>query len=159
LLQDQLLHTVLDTLPGSLQAYAWHLPADMQAGQNFSVRISSVSDAGIYGLSEGVFAIVDSTTDVEEEGQMFSAGSSLGQNSPNPFNTVTRISYTIHKSDRVSLKIYDLSGKEVHTLVNEFQNPGSYAINFNAVGLSAGIYFYELRVGSAFVESRKMLLY
>jgi hypothetical protein len=158
-LQDQLLHVVLDTLPGSLQAYAWLLPADIQTGQNFCVRISSVSDAGIYGLSEGVFAIVDSTTDVEEAGQMFPAGSFLGQNSPNPFNSITRIAYTIQKSDWVSLKIYNLTGKEVHTLVNESQDPGSYAVDFKANGLSPGIYFYELRVGSEFVESRKMLLY
>jgi len=82
---------------------------------------------------------------------------SLSQNYPNPFNPSTTINYTIPKSGLVSLKIYDIVGKEVVSLVNEVKNAGSYNLQFNASNLSSGTYFYRLESGS-FVETKKMLL-
>jgi photosystem II stability/assembly factor-like uncharacterized protein len=81
----------------------------------------------------------------------------LNQNYPNPFNPSTRISYSIPNLDFVTLKIYDLLGREVQTLVNKFQRPGKYVVNFNAHNLSSGIYFYKFQVGSYFIKTRKML--
>lgn len=72
----------------------------------------------------------------------------LYQNSPNPFNPTTSISYELYTATKVMLKIYSLDGKEVETLVDEFQTPGSYKIEFNATKyteLSSGIYFYKLQ--------------
>ena len=81
----------------------------------------------------------------------------LKQNYPNPFNPLTNISYSIPVSGFVTVKIYDFLGKEIKTLVHEFQQAGDYSFNFNANTLTSGIYFYELRVGKDFVETKKML--
>ena len=82
---------------------------------------------------------------------------SLLQNYPNPFNPVTKIDFEIPKQGLVTLKIYDVLGREVTTLVNEMKSAGSYSIDFNASGLSSGIYFYKLTT-EAFSETKKMLL-
>ena len=81
----------------------------------------------------------------------------VSQNYPNPFNSSTRISYSIPNSDFVTVKIYDLFGREIQTLINEFQNTGMYSVSFDASELSSGIYFYKLQVGSDFIETKKML--
>lgn len=84
---------------------------------------------------------------------------SLSQNYPNPFNPSTKINYVIKQSGFVSLKIFDLLGKEVASLVNEKQNAGSYAVDFNSAefNLPSGIYFYTLSAGE-FKETKKMVL-
>jgi hypothetical protein len=91
---------------------------------------------------------------------------SLAQNYPNPFNPVTTIAYSIPnvtlsgvEGSRVQLKIYDVLGNEVATLVNEEKIPGSYKVEFEIqnLELSSGIYFYKLQAGS-FVETKKMIL-
>jgi hypothetical protein len=81
----------------------------------------------------------------------------LEQNYPNPFNPTTIIKYQIPENSFVTLKIYDLLGKEVATLVNKEQTKGFYSTEFNAEKLSSGVYFYRLHAGS-FVETRKMIL-
>jgi hypothetical protein len=81
----------------------------------------------------------------------------LAQNYPNPFNPTTTIRYQIPTAETVSLKVYDVLGKEVATLVSGRQEAGNYAVPFNASGLSSGMYFYQLQAGS-FVETRKMML-
>jgi ligand-binding sensor domain-containing protein len=81
----------------------------------------------------------------------------LSQNYPNPFNPVTNFEFRIADFGFVVLKIYDVLGKVVATLVNEEKNPGIYKINFNAAGLSSGVYFYKLQAGS-FVQTKKMIL-
>ena len=82
---------------------------------------------------------------------------SLSQNFPNPFNPSTMIQYSIPDAQRVELKVYDLLGREVQTLVNTVQNPGSYNVMFNAQNLSSGVYFYKLTAGS-YTEIKKMTL-
>lgn len=81
----------------------------------------------------------------------------LSQNYPNPFNPVTNLEFGILKLGFVSLKIYDMTGKEVTTLVNGNLHPGIYKYNFDASGLSSGIYFYTLKAGD-FIETKKMNL-
>jgi hypothetical protein len=81
----------------------------------------------------------------------------LEQNYPNPFNPSTIIKYAIPKSGLVTLKIYDILGKEVKTLVNEFKSNGEYSINFNADKLSSGVYFYQLISGD-YNSIKKMIL-
>ncbi|MEO6694213.1 MAG: T9SS type A sorting domain-containing protein, partial [Ignavibacteria bacterium] len=71
----------------------------------------------------------------------------LFQNYPNPFNPITVIKYKIQKDNFISLKIFDVSGKEIITLVNEKQSSGIYKIDFNASDLPSGIYFYTLKAG------------
>jgi PKD repeat protein len=81
----------------------------------------------------------------------------LDQNYPNPFNPATRISYSISKPGQVSLKVYDILGREVAALVNGYQQANHYSVNFNAGKLASGIYLYKLKTGE-FVQTRKMLL-
>lgn len=81
----------------------------------------------------------------------------LKQNYPNPFNPSTVISYSIAKSSHVTLKIYDVLGKEVRVLVNEGVEPGNYQVTLDAQHLSSGIYFYQLEAGNK-IETRKMML-
>ncbi len=81
----------------------------------------------------------------------------LNQNYPNPFNPSTRISFQIPNSEFVTLKIYDILGREVKTLVNEEMEKGKYDYDFNASAFSSGIYFYRLKAGS-FVDTKKIIL-
>jgi streptogramin lyase len=81
----------------------------------------------------------------------------LSQNYPNPFNPSTKINYQITQNNFVSLKVYDVLGNEITTLVNENKPAGNYEINFNASSLSSGVYLYKLQAGS-FVETKKMIL-
>jgi streptogramin lyase len=81
----------------------------------------------------------------------------LSQNYPNPFNPSTKIKYQIATSNPVSLKIYDVLGNEVATLVNELQSTGNYEVTFDASTLPSGIYIYKLQAGS-FIETKKMIL-
>ncbi len=81
----------------------------------------------------------------------------LEQNYPNPFNPITTISYQIPELSFVTLKIYDVLGNEIATLVNEEKPTGSYEVKFNGKQLTSGIYFYTLRAGSS-VETKKMIL-
>ena len=81
----------------------------------------------------------------------------LSQNYPNPFNPKTIISYSIPKSEFIVIKVYNASGQEIKTLVNEQQPSGKYEVQFNENNLASGIYFYQLQAGS-FTETKKMLL-
>ena len=81
----------------------------------------------------------------------------LSQNYPNPFNPNTRIQYAITSNQFVSLKVYDILGNEVETLVNENKPTGNYEINFNASELASGIYFYKIQAGN-FIKTKKMIL-
>lgn len=83
---------------------------------------------------------------------------SLYQNFPNPFNPITMIQYNIPKESFVTMKVYDVSGREVKELVNEMQTAGPHSVSFNAVELPSSIYFYTLKAGNNFTETKKMLL-
>jgi len=82
---------------------------------------------------------------------------SLSQNYPNPFNPITTISFTIEHPQFVTLKVYDLLGREVQALIDEDRLPGQHAVAFDASDLSSGIYFYRLQAGDI-AESKRMVL-
>ncbi|WP_448522310.1 T9SS type A sorting domain-containing protein [Schleiferia thermophila] len=81
----------------------------------------------------------------------------LEQNYPNPFNPATSIQYQVSSISTVSLKVYDILGREVATLVNEEQQPGYYEVQFNGSSLASGLYIYRLQAGS-FVSVKKMMM-
>jgi len=82
----------------------------------------------------------------------------LHQNFPNPFKGSTKISYSLSNPGFVSLKVYDIVGKEIQTLTNQFQTNGTYTISFDASHLDEGIYFYSLQVGNKTIETKRMIM-
>ena len=106
-------------------------------------------------------------TDVEYEGTSTVSTFKLYQNYPNPFNPSTKIKFTIPSVETTrrvvftTLKVYDILGNEIATLVNEELSPGEYVVNFNTSSIkhipSSGIYFYTLKAGE-FVQTKKMIL-
>jgi len=101
--------------------------------------------------------VADLTTGVKEIHGVLPEAYNLEQNYPNPFNPTTNIRYSIPASSDVSLKVYNLVGEEVATLVNGHQDAGHYVADFDATNLANGTYFYTLKAGN-FSETKKMLL-
>jgi len=85
------------------------------------------------------------------------SGYSLSQNYPNPFNQMTNIKYQITNKSFIILKIFDITGKEITTLLNEEKQTGIYSIRFDAGNLSSGVYFYQMSVNGKAVDVKKMI--
>jgi hypothetical protein len=96
-------------------------------------------------------------TSVNESGEIINSYK-LFQNYPNPFNPVTVINYQIHDPGFVSLKVYNIIGQEVVTLVNEVKNTGSYQVSFDGTKLNSGIYFYTLTAGNKTITKKMALI-
>jgi hypothetical protein len=116
------------------------------------------------GLSSyDTIQVLGFTTSVES-GESFPPSFRLQQNYPNPFNPVSAIRYSLAVRAYVRVKIYDVLGREVTTLVDGVESPGEKSVNWNASGLASGVYFYRLEATSAtdparaFTHTRKMLL-
>jgi hypothetical protein len=119
---------------------------------NWSYRLKQIDLDGT--VSYGPAVLVEMTTDVAEEVPTEYA---LLQNYPNPFNPSTKIEYHILRSGFVSLKIYNLLGQEVATVVQEELNPGSYEAMWDAADMPSGAYFYRLQAGE-FTATKKLML-
>lgn len=119
--------------------------------------IIGLDGPGIYKIAASELGITTSVEKTEELANNYE----LSQNYPNPFNPSTTIKFSIPESGFVSLKVYDLLGKEVASVVNEELNAGSYTVSFDASqstqGLSSGIYFYRLEANS-FIQTKKLTL-
>jgi hypothetical protein len=113
-------------------------------------------DSDNEGISQIVTLIGNVMTGVEDNNNVI-VEYSLSQNFPNPFNPITKIRYTIPKTSFVTLKVYDVLGREAATVVNQENPAGNYEAKFNAAGLSSGIYFYKLQAGN-YTEIKKMIL-
>jgi hypothetical protein len=120
-------------------------------------NINSITELKNYAAQIQHWYDNDFVTNVNETKPAIPTEFSLSQNYPNPFNPSTIIQYAISSRQLVTLKVYDILGSEVATLVNQEQNAGSYNVDFNASKLSSGVYFYRLQAGS-FVQSKKMIL-
>jgi len=105
---------------------------------------------------DGVFKSVSPISELEEDDNGLH-NIALYNNYPNPFNPRTSLQYAIGSRQFVTLKIYDMLGKEVATLVNEEKPAGSYEVEFNASHLSSGIYFYQLSAG-LYTNVKKMIV-
>jgi photosystem II stability/assembly factor-like uncharacterized protein len=121
--------------------------ASTPSGKIFAVTASS----GIYSLTTKIIGVED-----EPNGPVTY---NLAQNYPNPFNPETTIRFSIPSQERISLKVYDILGKEVATLVNETLSAGTHAVRFssNNYRLASGVYFYVLK-GENFMQTKKMVL-
>ncbi len=117
-----------------------------QKGDDISITDSSFT-FNFEGESVTTFVSNNLLVSVENQ-EKLPVDFELYQNYPNPFNPTTVISYELSSSNYVLLKVYDIMGREIRTLVNEFKEPGKYEIEFNGVDLSTGVYFYKLQVGN-----------
>ncbi|MCH7827526.1 MAG: T9SS type A sorting domain-containing protein [Bacteroidetes bacterium] len=131
--------------------------SDLVAGQEVTVWGNQVSPSQIEALQ--IIANTDIVTGIEDNKNRLTIPDnfSLSQNYPNPFNPSTRIRYTLSEVSFVTLKIYNILGKEVATLVNELKPSGTFEVTFNAHRLASGVYFYSLHAGN-FVKTKKLIL-
>lgn len=138
--------------------YQWNVPESMASYNKcrFRYTVYTEADSATSITPEGFYII----------GEPVSAGNNINslpeefvlyQNYPNPFNPTTKISFVIGHSSFVTLKVYDIIGNEVATLVNEEKPAGEYEAEFDGSAFPSGIYFYQLKAGS-FLQTKKMVL-
>lgn len=143
---------VVSALPSTELEYKWLTP-DVQS-DSCLLRIFD-NDSLFIDLSDSLFSIV-SVVGVEKK-DTFPLHFSIEQNYPNPFNPATTINYSVPKTSVVTLKVYDILGKEIAVLVNEEKAPGNYKIQFDGNVLSSGVYFYRLQ-SDRFSQTKKLIL-
>jgi hypothetical protein len=152
------------------QAYLGRVQVDSNNTFNVFVDDSAVQVATQNTLAgnnnrtwyDGIsYAFVNGTgivTKVEKPGNNIPGNFALSQNYPNPFNPSTIINYSLPKTGFVTLKVYDVLGKEIATLVNSEKSAGNYSVEFSPGGrYSSGVYFYRMQSGS-FVQTKKLML-
>jgi hypothetical protein len=125
---------------------------------SISPPVNGIFTADLQATSIKTFVILlNQTTGITNKSTSLPVSYSLSQNYPNPFNPTTVIIYQLPVTSFVNLKIYDILGREVQTLVDRLQNPGSYSVNFSANYLPSGVYFYRLDAGM-FHDTKKLML-
>ncbi len=146
--------------PGADTANGGSHPLDNENGTGINHKWL-LQDASTPVVLNYIFGTVDSVgqlpTGIKQSDSKIPMKFELSQNYPNPFNPSTIIKYSVPKGQLVTLKVYNMLGQEVATLVNNQQNAGNYEVTFNADKLASGIYFYTLNAGS-FVSTKKMIL-
>lgn len=173
---------VLDARSGAAVAEAWVYGLDAEGGRYFSTTnndgqyfIPNTSNGDLTLIvSEAGFALTEQSVSVNEgrgtatitvqptgvtsqESITAPVSMMLRQNFPNPFNPATSIGFQIPREGPVALRIFNLLGKEITTLVNEHMKPGSYSVNWHADGLPSGIYLYRLEAGGKSITRRMTL--
>ena len=153
--------------PGEEIDWRWHSIArvtpvvDGMAKVHIICEADPIAGSQIQGSASGTTAnYYHFTTDIPivgVEDNIIANNFTLEQNYPNPFNPSTTINYTLAERSAVTLKVYDVLGNEVATLVNSTKEAGKHNVNFNASGLSSGLYIYTINTGN-FTSSKKMML-
>ena len=136
--------------PGFRGLMTWSINWDLTNNSEFLNNYSVYFGSAAANLTGALATDVSSVTNGNTEPVLY-------QNYPNPFTTTSTISYSLSKASPVLLKVLDITGKEIMTLVNAQQNAGDYSIVLNAGNLSAGIYFYKLNVGK-YSKIKKMII-
>lgn len=145
---------VVTSTPSAPGSYPWTIP-NTPASESL-VKITDVSNSELYDISQSTFIIIQDVTGVLESKDI-PISYSLYQNFPNPYNPSATIKYQIPNAGFVVLKVYDVLGNVVATLVNEQNEAGSYQVLFDASALSSGVYIYQISVND-FVDTKKMIL-
>jgi len=126
------------------RSYSFSEKQTSKGAEPIYYRLKQIDFNGSFSYSDVVSVVFDIPTEY-----------ALVQNYPNPFNPSTKIKYSVPQNGLVSIIVYDLTGQQVATLLNEIKTPGNYEIDFNAVGLSSGVYFYRMTSGD-FTQVKKM---
>jgi len=142
-----------DTVYGSLGPFVSNLDIKAYGEMNaVAIFIQQTDSSRLYAAIYTSPTAIEESRDVKDFPHI-----KLDQNYPNPFNPSTSIRYTISRKQFVTLKVYDLLGREVATLVHEEEPTGDYEVIFNGNGLGSGVYFYQLKAGN-YIETKKMIL-
>jgi len=167
----------LDNQPGTMHSKYMLIDADMPSSDpivetgsyNYSTAATTGNDENFLLLFDSLIAnqylqdfakrysLAGGTISVEQISSVIPGGFTLSQNYPNPFNPKTVIEYSIPASDFINLKIYNILGHEIKTLVNENQTPGSYKVTFDGSNLPSGVYYYRLETKGN-ISTKSMLL-
>jgi xylan 1,4-beta-xylosidase len=143
-------------------ARIFHMVDTTEAGSGsyetqFTTQPYTLSRGGITTLGPFAIGRFRDVTGVIERDPSVPVEFSLSQNYPNPFNPSTNIQYSVPRTQYVSLKVYDMLGRELRTLVSEVKPPGSYTVEWDARGFASGVYFYRVESGT-FRETKKLIL-
>ena len=131
----------------TLQLSSYSFIDENIASSKYYYRLKQIDFDGSYAYSKVISVAIGTPEEFR-----------LSQNYPNPFNPTTTINFTLPEKTNVSLKIYNILGSQVAEVLNEVKDAGSYSFNFNADGLSSGVYIYKISTGSGKEISRKMTL-
>jgi hypothetical protein len=146
--------SIVESTPNT-GSYSW-LVTSQDSSDQCLIRIINNDDLSIIDVSDDVFTI-DIISGIESTEENIPSEFNLSQNYPNPFNPVTSIKYEVPEASLVSIKVYDLIGREVAVLVNETKQPGTYQVNFDSGNFASGVYFYKMIAGD-FSSVKKMNL-
>jgi N-acetylneuraminic acid mutarotase len=143
----------------------WYIETPMPVARAVLTSIVLDGKIYVYGGSRTTHPLIGTSeiyefsiiTEVEEELNELPTEYILSQNYPNPFNPATKIRFSVPQSSNVIIKVFDILGNEIATLVNEEKPAGSYEMTWHAANLPSGVYFYRLRAGN-FLETKKMIL-
>lgn len=133
-------------------------PNERPRGIDFSPN-GNIAYIGCFGGSGyPLVQRVEKAVNVDDVGKIIVDGYSLSQNYPNPFNPSTKINFSLVEKGFVTLKVYDMLGKEIATLVNEEKAAGEHTVNFDASNLSSGMYIYQLNVNGVRITNKMTLM-
>lgn len=155
LLQDMSRLIVIKDSVSNVGAFAWTIPSTIGPGSTYKIKVTSVADNSLFGISSGNVTIDSGPTEIEERShspQKFA----LYQNYPNPFNPSTTIRYDLPKSGTVSLKVFNALGQLVAILVNGFKEAGSHQAEWKA-SVPSGVYFYRIQSGE-YLNNKRMIV-
>ena len=136
----------------------WNLRETPAGAQIYDLQFTNASNGWAVGKNGVILKFTETPVTVSGNYSGAAETAELYQNYPNPFNPVTWISYRLQKQSNVSLKVYDILGNEIATLVNEKKNAGSYKAEFNGSNLSSGIYYYKMETVGNIRDTKRMVL-
>lgn len=134
-----------------------HTMTNTQRDIDFPDNSTGCLSGWLVGHAGTITKMTTMLTGIENNQNEIPKNFNLEQNYPNPFNPVTNISYSLPKAGYVKISVFDISGREIQTVVNEFKNAGTHIVSFNASDLSSGLYFYKM-TAAGYSETKSMIL-
>ena len=124
----------------------------------YSLHFANANTGWIFGTWGSILKTTNGgNVFINNNSMIFPIDYYLYQNYPNPFNPVTTIGYSVPKSGRVVIKVFDVAGREIRTVEDVFRQAGNYSVRFDGTGLASGVYFYRMEAGDV-VRTRRMVL-
>jgi hypothetical protein len=141
---------------GNLGAFEWEISTNLVSDSSYKIQITSFDDSSITGMSDLNFSLTG-PSEIKTISHDIPSSFSLFQNYPNPFNPNTKIKFSLPRAGNVKIEVYNTLGQMVSRLLDKLMNTGSYTVDFNAINLPSGIYYYRIEAGE-FQDVKKMVL-